>query len=607
MKLRDYQQGQVGGIRQALTEARSTLVVSPTGTGKTVVMGGAIKEFGWRALVIAHREELIFQNRDTIQTMLGPEHEVAVEMGEFRAVAGTGLLGTPTVVVATVQSLHERRLERFSPYWFDALIVDEAHHGVRSNKTYRRVLDYFGENPTLKTVGFTATPDRADEVALGEVFKTVAAEYQICDAVGDGWLVPIEQQMVHVDDLDLSQVQTRMGDLAAGELDSLLSEEKTCHQIVAPSIEIAGDRKTLTFCAGVKQAYKVAEIFNRHKPGSAVAMDGKTPREQRRHTLAAFARGEFQHLVNCALFLEGFDEPGIECIIQARPTKSRSLYAQVIGRGTRVLSGVVEGMRDGKHWRLESAEERREAIAKSGKRELLVIDFVGNAGRHSLVYAADLLGGRSSDEVIAKAKQIAEAAGKSGESVDVDESLRQAQLQIEDEKAAKRAKIVAAAKYSVRPVDPFQVFDRPYGREPGWHKGREATERQRAALEKFGVPVKRSGGEWFIADEKTKKDEWVQLTFWKAKQILDELIGRIDQKLATYKQCRLLAKFGERTDVTFTEASAIIDQIAKNGWKPREETVERLAKESEGGETSIEQAWRRAHEKGERRRARRGG
>jgi len=343
MILRPYQSAASDAIFKEWQENDSTLVVMPTGGGKTVLFADVIRRvFPRRALVIAHREELIFQARDKIQRVTGLSADV--EMGEYRAEGG--LFGQARVVVSTIQTQCSGgdgggRMAKFDPQRFGVLIIDEAHHAT--SPSYRRVIDYYRTNPALKILGVTATPDRADEAALGQVFQSVAFDYEVLDAIHDGWLVPIEQQMVHVEGLDYSSIRTTAGDLNGGDLAAVMEAEKNLQQMASASLAIIGPRRALVFTASVKSAEMTAEIFNRHRAGMASWVCGKTDREERRRVLAGFAAGKVQVVCNCGVLTEGFDDPGVEVVLMGRPTKSRSLYAQMVGRSTRPLPGVVDG------------------------------------------------------------------------------------------------------------------------------------------------------------------------------------------------------------------------------------------------------------------------
>ena len=552
MILRPYQSAASDAIFAEWQENYSTLVVMPTGGGKTVLFADVIRRvFPKRALVLAHREELIFQARDKIQRVTGLSADV--EMGEYRAEGG--LFGQARVVVSTIQTQCSGgdgggRMAKFDPQRFGALIIDEAHHAT--SRSYRRVIDYYRTNPALKVLGVTATPDRADEEALGQVFQSVAFDYEVLDAIHDGWLVPIAQQMVHVDGLDYSSIRTTAGDLNGGDLAAVMEAEKNLQQMASASLEIIQRLgahgvtrptlpRALVFTASVKAAEMTAEIFNRHRGGMAAWVCGKTDREERRRVLAEFAAGKIQVVCNCGVLTEGFDDPGVEVVIMGRPTKSRSLYSQMVGRSTRPLPGVVDGP--------ETAEARRAAIAASAKPSCLVVDFVGNAGKHKLVTSADILGGKVSEEAmeLAVARTL-----KAGGPVKMAEALDEAEAELHEQKrlaeAARRARLVATARFTTQTVDPFDVLHLDPVKPRGWDNVKQLTEKQRSLLAKQGINPD-------------------GISFSQGKQLVAEIFRRWDSKLCSFKQAKVLRKHGYSTEVSFAEASATIDALARNKWK----------------------------------------
>ena len=538
INLRDYQHRAVDAVLNEFQESQSTLLVLPTGCGKTVCFAEIIRRFGKRALVIAHRTELITQAVDKIHRTTGLRCEI--EMADLR------VMGFPDVVVSTVQTQTSGgdglgRMGRFSPDDFGLVIIDEAHHAPA--KAYRRMLDYYKQNPRLKILGVTATPDRADEKALGQIFDTVAFDYEILDAIHDGWLVPIEQQVVSVAGLDYSSIRTTAGDLNGGDLATVMEEESNLHAIAAPTIDIAGTRRTLVFAASVRQAERLCEIFNRHKNGCADFVCGTTPKELRAKTIKRFEDGAIQYVVNVGVFTEGFDAPHTEIIVLARPTKSRSLYAQMIGRGTRPLPGIVDA--------LPANYMRRHAIKKSDKPACLVVDFAGNAGRHKLVTTADILGGNVDAETIARARQVAE---KTGKPIDMVQLLNQEAANIAAEKAAaaaRRAALVAKAQYSTSAVSPFNVFDISPGPDRGWNDGKQISEKELGILQKQGI----------------KTDG---LKYHEGKALIREIFRRWDAGLCSYKQAAQLKKRGLDPNMTREQASATMTEIAqREGWGKR--------------------------------------
>jgi superfamily II DNA or RNA helicase len=540
MILRPYQSAASEAIFQEWRENDSTLVVMPTGGGKTILFADVIRRvFPRRALVIAHREELIFQARDKIQRVTGLSADV--EMGEYQS--DDGLFGQARVVVSTIQTQCSGgdgggRMSKFDPQRFGVLIIDEAHHAT--SPTYRRVIDYYRTNPALKILGVTATPDRADEEALGQVFQSVAFDYEVLDAIHDGWLVPIEQQMVHVEGLDYSNIRTTAGDLNGGDLAAVMEAEKNLQQMASASLAIIGQRRALVFTASVKAAEMTAEIFNRHRAGMASWVCGKTEREERRRVLADFAAGKLQVVCNCGVLTEGFDDPGVEVVIMGRPTKSRSLYSQMVGRSTRPLPGMVDGP--------ETPEARRAAIASSAKPSCLVVDFVGNAGKHKLVTSADILGGKVSEEAVELAVTRACKAGgpvKMGEALDAAEEELKEQKRLAE--TARRARLVAKARFRTQAVDPFDVLHLDPVKARGWDMGRQLTERQRALLAKQGINPD-------------------GISFSEGRQLISEIFRRWEGKLCSFKQAKVLRRYGYSTEVSFVEASATIDALAKNSW-----------------------------------------
>ncbi|MEI6148943.1 MAG: DEAD/DEAH box helicase [bacterium] len=547
-RLRPYQIEAVRNIEAEWKDHRSTLLVLPTGAGKTTVFSEIIRRaFPRRALVLAHREELVYQARDRIRAMTG--WRVDVEMGEARAEMAC-MFGGPRVVCSTIQTQASGgdgggRMTRFDPRLFGVLVVDEGHHGI--SRSYRRVIDFYTDgNPDIRILGVTATPDRADEEALGQVYETVAFDYEIEDAIKDGWLVPVAQQMVHVEGLDFSGCRTTRGDLNGADLAKVMEYEENLHRVVAPAIEIAGNRRTLVFCSSVDHAERMCEMFNRHRDGMSAWVCGKTDRDERRKILANYSAGRVQVVCNCGVLTEGFDNPGVEIVVMARPTKSRSLYAQMAGRATRPSDAIAHELNT--H---ESPEARRALIEASCKPSCLIVDFVGNSGRHKLMTSVDILGGRVSEHV----RELAVKKLGDGKPRRVDEALDEAgeaELRDKERQAARRAALTARAKWTVQSVDPFDVFQVQPVADRGWDKGKRLSDGQAGLLRKQGIDPD-------------------SMSYGQARQLLNELFRRWDAGLCSFAQAKTLRKRGMPTNVTRDEAKAMIDGIAaREGWKKRE-------------------------------------
>jgi len=580
----------IAATKAKLLDHQSTLVVQATGTGKTVGFSKLAADFGGRALVLSHREELVQQSAATMRLMM-PDEMIAVEQRDQTAIGSVTKQVMPEVraVSASIQTI-VKRLKSYAPERVDLVIVDECHHCVRANKSYTKVVDHFlNGNPNCKLLGVTATPDRLDELSLGQMFESVAYEYDVWDAIQAGWLVPISQKTVVCESFDFEGISNYMGDLSASQLDELLSEERPIHEMIEPTIRYAGDRSTLIFAAGVHQSKRMAEILNRHKPGSAESVDGKTPLETRRDIFRRFGNGSLQYLVNCQVATEGVDVPGVECVVMGRPTASRALYCQMSGRGSRVLPGVIESPPGGPgspessgngFWRLNTPDERKAAIAASAKPELLIIDFADNARRHRLIHMGDVLGGnRFEDDQMADEIQavIEEESGKSGEPIRVDAAMNLAKQRIEEKNCVARQQIVARVKSSIFTVDPFDHLEPVFKPEPQRLRDRQPSEKQRYALERNGFKIRWSQQQWNYFNPQRKK--WQKLSFWRAMELMDAIGRRREAGHCTPRQAATLRKYGEDHNVSFSEASKIIDEISKSDWSPRDAVVEKTLAE----------------------------
>jgi superfamily II DNA or RNA helicase len=515
--LRPYQESAIDAVESEFARGiKRTLLVLPTGTGKTVVFAELARRdvaLGDHVLILAHRSELIDQ---AVKKLADVGVLASVEQGDRR-----GSLRSP-VVVASVQSLRGKRLERYPRDFFRKIVVDEAHHAAA--KSYGNVLEHF---PEALVLGVTATPDRGDGRALGKLFESVAFTYEMRAAIRDKYLAKLTARRVLVKDLDLSSVRSHHGDFDQADLSKLLATEKALHGVVSPMLEMAGDRRTLVFGVDVAHAHAIAEVINRHKPASAIAVDGSASADERAAALSLFRQGTFQFLVNCALFTEGFDEPSITCIALARPTQSRALYTQMLGRGTRLLGNTLE-----------------ESIA-NGKADCLVLDFVGNS-RHRLIGPADALGG-TLDETT---REEVERRLAEDQSEDLDALLEAAELAAQ--RHLSKTALVALALYRTKEIDPFLGdfvkpldLNSPGAKEP-------ATEARLSAIKKLKLSDPPGG-----------------FTKGEASQLLDAVKARQKAGLASIPQARLLSRLGLDTrEMTFARANQLCTMGATRGWKP---------------------------------------
>lgn len=533
--------------------SRSTLMVAATGLGKTVMMAGAAMHWPiGRIMMVSHRFELNDQARKTFEAIC--KEPVDFEQASFMA-DQCSVANRCRIVVASVQSLNskrkgKRRFERFDPNEFGLIMIDEAHRAV--SPSYRRVIEYFQKNNSdCCLLGVTATPDRLDDVGLGHSFETVSCDYNIRWGIENAWLVPLKQTIVEVEGLDFSSIKSRKNEVGESDLDSrqlaeIVEAEQVMHEMATPILDMAGDSKSgIIFCSSVAHARRLSEILNRHRPNSSMSIDSSLEpmHPERKRLLGMFKAGEVQFFCNVGVATEGFDAPIAELIAIARPTKSRALYTQMVGRGTRSLPGTIDG--------LNTAPERKAAIASSEKPYARVIDFVGQSGRHKLVCTGDILAGDGDpQDIIDAAKQAATNPNFDGDMLAAMEAAKKEKEALE---AARRAKITAKAKYRSKDVDIWSPTEWvPPRTVPGFAGDTPPTEKQIARLSKFGL----------------EKSEIKQMNRKQASSLLGKCIDRIEKGLCSIKQKRLLSRFGvDASRMKFAEASKEIDRIAKNGWK----------------------------------------
>lgn len=512
-ELRPYQQQARDRIHAEWDAGHTrTLLVLPTGTGKTIVFASVAADqvrAGDRVLILAHRGELLEQAADKLQRSTGLVS--AVEKAE-----STCLDSWFRVVVGSVQTLQRTaRLERFPQDYFGTIIIDEAHHAITDG--YRRILDYFSG---AKVLGVTATPDRGDMRNLGEVFDSLAFEYKLTDAIKEGYLCKIMAQTIPLQ-LDITSVTMSGGDYAVGDLGTAL--DPYLEQIAAEMARRCKSRKTVVFLPLIKTSQKFRDLLNTYG-FRAAEVNGQS--DDRRQVLADFDAGKYNVLCNSMLLTEGWDCPSVDCVVVLRPTKVRSLYSQMVGRGTRL---------------------------SPGKTDLLLLDFLWMTDKHELCRPADLV---CEDRTVAR--QMTETLAETGCPEDIEQAAAQASEDVVaqreealakqlEEQRRKKAKLVDPLQYEMS----IQAEDLSgYVPAFGWEAG-PPSEQQTAALEKLGIlpdAVESAG---------------------KAALLLDRLNKRRDEGLTTPKQIRCLEKYGFQHVGTwsFEAARHMIDRIAAQGWR----------------------------------------
>jgi len=331
LTLRPYQVEALDAIKSFYDRGiKKQLLVLATGGGKTFCFSSipSVIEGSLPMLVLAHREELLDQAKKSLQ-IAHPEFKIQIEQASRKVDTDCD------VVVASVPTLGRKdseRIKKFSPHHFKTIIVDESHHASAS--TYRNILDYFQDYFLL---GVTATPQRSDNVRLTDVFDEIVYYKTMPELIREGWLSPVVGYRVKTS-VDISSVQTNRGDYVEAQLQAAVDIPARNDAIVDAYNDISPDTKAIVFCAGVQHAYNVASSFK--KSGISVAtIVGETSSEQRHEIFAKFRTGEIKVITNANVLTEGFDEPSVETIILARPTRSNLLYTQIVGRGTRLFEG----------------------------------------------------------------------------------------------------------------------------------------------------------------------------------------------------------------------------------------------------------------------------
>ena len=417
------------------------------------------------------------------------------------------------IIVGSVQTLcRDSRLALFNKSYFDTIIIDEAHHALSSS--YQAILNYFD---TADILGVTATPDRSDMQNLGKVFDSLAYEYTLREAINSGYLVKIQVQTLPLH-IDFTNVKITAGDFQAGDIGRVL--DPYLEQIADTLLDYK-DRKIVVFLPLIETSQKFCKMLI-ERGFNAAEVNGNS--KDRNEITEDFASGKYNVLCNSMLLTEGWDCPSVDCVIVLRPTKSRALYTQMIGRGTRLCEG---------------------------KDHLLVLDFLWHYEKHSLCRPAHLIA--KSDDVAIKMTEILETS-----SMGLEEAEEEAERDVLAEREAALAKELAAMrKKKAKLVDPLQ-FEFSIQAEDlthyvptfGWQVS-SITDKQKKTIEDFGL------------NPDTIEDAG------KASMLIDRLHKRKAEGLSTPKQIRFLENKGFKNVGTWTntQASNMISRISASGWR----------------------------------------
>ena len=479
--------------------------------GKTIVFSALTQEQvkkDHRVLIMAHRGELLTQAADKLKMLTGLDADF--EQGENRSLGSFF-----PVTVGSVQSLcQEKRLSMFPRDYFQDIIVDEAHHAL--SESYQRVLSHFSDANVL---GVTATPDRGDKQTLGTFFDSQAYEYSMSCAIREGYLSPVKARMIPLQ-LDISKAGISGGDYNAADIGCAL--EPYLHQIADEMARYCRGRKTVVFLPLIATSQKFCRMLN-DVGMRAAEVNGMS--DDRSKILAEFENGMYDVLCNSMLLTEGWDCPAVDCIVILRPTKVRSLYQQMVGRGMRLFPG---------------------------KENLLLLDFLWLTERHDLCRPSSL---------IAKDANIAAMMDeniRNDEEVDILEAEEAAERDVLREREEALARELAAMRSKKKKlVDPIQYALSiaaedltSYAPTFPWEMG-PPSEKQLAFLENRGILPDTVGNAGL------------------ASLLIDRLKRRQEEGLATPKQIRCLERYGFRRVGTwqFDTASALISRLAMNHWR----------------------------------------
>jgi superfamily II DNA or RNA helicase len=373
LNLRPYQLDCLDRSKAALDRGcNRQLAVLATGLGKAVLFAALREHHGFRKriMVLVHREELADQGADKLARW-NPGLMCGVEMAHRNAAPMDSL------VVASVPTLGRRnseRIKKFDPADFDCIVSDESHHSV--SPQWKRVLDHFGlmkPGGRILSLGLTATPNRSDGTGLRDCFDEIVFNMDIKAGIDTGYLSDLIGYRVSTK-TNLDSVHTRLGDFAEEELADAVNTPERNAIIVKEWCKHAYGKKTVAFNVNVQHALDLAEAFKSHVI-SAAAVWGEDP--DRAEKLARHRKGEIDVLCNCQVLTEGYDDPEIECIILAKPTKSQLLFTQMIGRGCRIPNGV---------------DNIKTHVGPLSKETCTIIDVVDTTSKHNLITMPSLMG-----------------------------------------------------------------------------------------------------------------------------------------------------------------------------------------------------------------------
>ena len=515
--LRKYQLEACNAVVDAWAVGAKPIITLATGTGKTIIMAELVRrglELNRKTLMLAHREELVNQGKNKVSDHTG--YSPAVEMAGDWANMGA------KVVVGSVPTMQKVRLARWPATYFDQLFVDEAHHSICG--TYRNIIDHFSD---ARILGVTATADRADDRQLGELYDTVAYDYPLHTAIKEGYLVPIKGRRCKDFSIDLSKLKVVAGDFTDEELGDVIANyiEPIAENVKKQTEGIS----TLCFMPNVKSSQLMAEALTRIGLPSGY-ISGAMDKDERRNTLYKYHMGTITHLCSCNVLLEGYDEPRTSAIVMLRPTGSRTVFAQAVGRGTRL---------------------------HKGKDKLILVEFTFNSDKLRLVTAYELFATMGFGESV---QERAKKKGESSDEEDFMDNIEKAHGEQYDRMAILRRMTIPT--WGFTEFDPLELgnlfnvdltgeFNISY---KGHRLEGPATEKQLNLLKKYGVSKLDTIDK---AQASALIDQFMQRNIYPS-------VGE-----ASEAQKLMLFRLGHKQveNLTKAQASLLIEELKKVRWE----------------------------------------
>lgn len=565
-ELRPFQSEDVAAVLAAHAKHQCVIGRAATGLGKAVelaALAAHYSQFG-RVMVLVDVTKLVRQLADTIKWFTGVVP--GIEMADETASNGNSMycVAADKIIVSTVQTQYSggedrERYRRFDPDEFSCILLDECELFLAPKA--RSVVAWYQRNEKVRIYGCTATPFRSDGVAMADLFEHVAFNRDIRWGVAQGWLTRVDQKFVRTS-LDFSTLKTNVddegeSDFSADDLAEKINNDRTLMEIARGTLEVAGDRRTIIVCPNVAMAEAVAQHLDGLRPGCAKCIYGTMTDEQKDAAFSGHREGKFQFLASVMMLTKGYDDDRVACIVNLRKTKSKRLYQQILGRATRVLKGLVEGM--------ETPEERRAAIAASSKPVALMADLVGVERSVRQVSVIDILGTPSCETVAEMAQQfmlddetmsMEDAEAKAEEVVEMEQEAVRAAAEAEEQRKEDEfyRKLYRAhdIKVNVEVQDydddsSFHVADKP---PSGLHHAKHLNILRKAKLtdaEIAAIPPEQAG------------------------KVVGEIIRRWKAGLCSWRQAKALQRAGyskdELREMTRETASAAMDEVKANGWK----------------------------------------